>query len=226
MPRSHANTPSILPQLQRAPCLIENDLLRQLAESGDSQDFAVDELLIREGEPSYSIYILLSGRVKVFGSDEHDSNREVVYNLLGPGEFLGEMCLDGGSRSASVAAIEPTRCVVVDRERLRDFMATHPDFALTLVNKLIQRVRHSTEYIKSLALDDVYQRTVRLLHGLASVENGRVIVAETLTQQAIAERVGASREMINKIFKQLTVGGYLGKEGKRIVLLKRLPERW
>lgn len=209
----------------RPAFLIEDALLRTLAESGDSRVFATGDVLVREGEPSYSLYILLSGRVKVYGSDAHDGNREVIYNLLGPGEFLGEMCLDGGSRSASVMALEPTTCIVVGSDELRDFMAAHPDFALVLVSKLIQRVRHATEYIKGLALDDVYQRTARLLHSLAREEAGSVVLA-AVTQQEIADRVGASREMINKIFRQLIKGGYLKKEGRRTRLLKRLPERW
>lgn len=208
----------------RPPIVVKQDLLATMAACGEAWEIPANEVFIREGEPSFNIYILLSGRVKVFGTAEN--GREVIYNILGPGEFLGEMCLDGGTRSASVATLEPTSCRVVSSDDLRDFIAAYPDFAMSLVHKLIQRVRHSTDYIKSLALDDVYHRTSRLLQSLAICEGGRLITADPITQKDIADRVGATREMINRIFRQLILGGYVAKEGRRIVLLKPLPQRW
>ena len=109
---------------------------------------------------------------------------------------------------------------------VRDFLATHPDFALHLVKKLIAMVRSSTEHVKSLALDDVYGRIARVLRGLARDEDGVPVLPEKLTQQDIAERVGASREMVSRIFKPLLEGGYIEMRGGRIALLKKLPARW
>ena len=138
-----------------------------------------------------------------------------------------EMTLDGGPRSASVMTLESTTCVVVTGANVRDFLGTHPDFALHLIRKLIALVRRSTDTVKRLALDDVYTRIYKLLYELAQDdESGRQVVAERLTQQDIADRVGSSREMVSRIFKQLTIGGYVASEGKRIVLLKKLPARW
>ena len=118
------------------------------------------------------------------------------------------------------------RPIVVSGGNVRDFLGTHPDFALHLVRKLIGLVRRSTDTVKRLALDDVYTRISKLLYELAQDEGGRLVVGERLTQQDIADRVGSSREMVSRIFKQLTIGGYVGTEGKRIVLLKKLPARW
>ena len=162
--------------------------------------------------------------MKVYGAGVN--GREVVYTTLGPGEYFGEMTLDGGPRSASVMTLEPTTCVVVTGSHVRDFLGSHPDFALHLIRKLIALVRRSTDTVKRLALDDVYTRITKLLYEMAQEEEGRLVVGERLTQQDIADRVGSSREMVSRIFKQLTIGGYVSSESRRIVLLKKLPARW
>ena len=94
------------------------------------------------------------------------------------------------------------------------------------MDDLIALVRRSTDTVKSLALDDVYTRIKKLLVEMAVAEDDRLVVPDRLTQQDIADRVGSSREMVSRIFKQLTIGGYVATEGKRIVLLKKLPARW
>jgi CRP/FNR family cyclic AMP-dependent transcriptional regulator len=123
--------------------------------------------------------------------------------------------------------LEPTTCSVVSGGNLRDFIAAHPDFASHLIHKLIRSVREATESVKSLALEDVYERVVRLLSDLSDpVDNGQRRVRERLTQQAIADRVGASREMVSRIFKDLGTGGYVTQVDGRIVILKKLPSAW
>ena len=150
----------------------------------------------------------------------------MVYGTQGPGEYFGEMTLDGGPRSASVITLEPTSCAVVPGPDVRDFLASHPDFALHLIKKLIRLARASTEHVKSLALEDVYGRVVRLLKKLA-VEQGEVqVLPEKMTQQDIAERVGSSREMVSRVFKPLLEGGYVEMRAGRIAILKKLPARW
>jgi CRP/FNR family transcriptional regulator, cyclic AMP receptor protein len=204
--------------------VLNDQLLKAMAERGGVKNFPANAVLVTEDDDSDSIFILLRGKVKVYGAG--DNGREVVYTTHGPGEYFGEMTLDGGPRSASVMTLEPTTCVVVPGAHVRDFLGTHPDFALHLVRKLIGLVRRSTDTVKRLALDDVYTRIKKLLLELAVDEGGQQVVADRLTQQDIADRVGSSREMVSRIFKQLTVGGYVSVQGKRIVLLKKLPPRW
>jgi len=136
------------------------------------------------------------------------------------------MSIDGSPRSASVITTEASTCAVVGRAQFRDFLHEHPDFALYLIGKLIQRARRATENVKSLGLSDVYGRLVRLLDGLARELDGRLVVAEKLTQQDIAERVGSSRDMISRLMKDLVAGGYLAVEDRTIVILKRPPAAW
>ncbi|MBK9359731.1 MAG: Crp/Fnr family transcriptional regulator [Rubrivivax sp.] len=204
---------------------LDDRLLQAMAERGGVKSFPAHAVLVNEEDDSDSIFIVLRGKVKIYGAGAN--GREVVYTTLGAGEYFGEMTLDGGPRSASVMTLEPTTCVVVTGTNVRDFLGTHPDFALHLVRKLIGLVRRSTDTVKRLALDDVYTRVSKLLHELAETDaTGRLVVPERLTQQDIADRVGSSREMISRIFKQLTIGGYIAAEGRRIVMLKKLPARW
>ena len=204
---------------------LRDEVLRQIAASGVVRTFPKSTILIAEGDVGDSLYIIVSGRVKVFASNE--AGREVVINFHGPGEYVGEMSLDGARRSASVITVEPTTCAVVNRAHFREFILAHPDFGMHLIERLIHRVRVTTSNLKSLALSDVYGRLVRLLNALAETgEGGRQTVPEKLTQQDIADRVGASRDMIGKLMKDLIAGGYLSVEDRTITILKKLPTGW
>jgi CRP/FNR family transcriptional regulator, cyclic AMP receptor protein len=206
------------------------ELLAQLAQRGDAKSYGRNELLIVEGAVSDALYILIAGQLKVFTRDS--KGRELVYNILQPGEFFGELFLDGGLRSASVKAVVDSQCIVVDHATIRDFMKIYPEFAECLVYSLISRLRHATQLSKRLGLHGVYERTVDLLNEVALSEQaiGKQdlrIVPPTMTQQEIADRVGATREMINHVFRDLIRGGFLSRdEKKRLVFIKELPRRW
>ena len=203
---------------------LHDQTLRNIAASGVVRTFPKNTILINEGDVGDALYVVLSGRVKVFASNE--AGREFVIDFHGPGEYVGEMTLDGEPRSASVVTVESTTCAVVNRAQLRDFILAHPDFAMHLIERLIHRVRVTTSNLKSLALSDVYGRLVRLLNALAQEVDGRLVVPEKLTQQDIADRVGASRDMIGKLMKDLVGGGYLAIEDRTITILKKLPMGW
>jgi CRP/FNR family cyclic AMP-dependent transcriptional regulator len=198
--------------------------LAQIASGGITRAFPKSTVLIHDGDVGDSLYIILSGRVKVYASNQE--GKEVVIDFHGPGEYVGEMSLDGAPRSASVVTTEPTTCAIVNRAQFREFLLSHPDFALHLIEKLIHRVRVATENVKSLALSDVYGRLVRLLNTLAQPSDGGWVVPEKLTQQEIAARVGASRDMIGKLIKDLTAGGYLSVEDRTIRIHRKLPLGW
>ncbi|HSQ82621.1 MAG TPA: Crp/Fnr family transcriptional regulator [Casimicrobiaceae bacterium] len=203
---------------------LHDQTLRNIAASGVVRTFPKNTILINEGDVGDALYVVLSGRVKVFASNE--AGREFVIDFHGPGEYVGEMSLDGEPRSASVVTVESTTCAVVNRAQLRDFILAHPDFAMHLIERLIHRVRVTTSNLKSLALSDVYGRLARLLNALAQEADGRLVVPEKLTQQDIADRVGASRDMIGKLMKDLIGGGYLAVEDRTITIRKKLPTGW
>jgi CRP/FNR family cyclic AMP-dependent transcriptional regulator len=188
------------------------------------QNFPKNRVIIHEGDRSDSIFIIAAGRVKVFL--QGDEGKEVVLNVHGPGEYFGEMVLDEGPRSASVVTLEDSRFHVVTQAEFRSFLSAHPDFAMKLISRLMHRVRALTENVRNLALLDVYGRVARLLLSLAAEEEGRLVISGKITQKDIADRVGASREMVSRVFKELVAGGYVTLEARRIVINRDLPPRW
>jgi CRP/FNR family cyclic AMP-dependent transcriptional regulator len=181
-------------------------------------------IIVSEGDGADALFILTEGRVKVFVSDAQ--GHEVVLGTHGPGEYFGEMALETETRSASVITLEPCQLLVVSKDAFREFIERNPAFAFSLIGKLIARVRTLTENVKSLALMDVYGRVARLLLELAEERDGVLVIAERLTQQDIANRVGASREMVSRIMKDLSTGGYLTQSREGIVLHRRPPLNW
>jgi CRP/FNR family cyclic AMP-dependent transcriptional regulator len=195
-----------------------------LADAAIVRTYPKNAIIVTEGERSDSLYVILSGRVKVYVSDEH--GKDLVVNIEGPGEYFGELALDEGPRSASVATLEPCRMAVIPNEVLRSFLVANPEAALQLIRGLIGTVRRVTESLKDLAHLDVYARVAKLLLDLAKEVDGRLIIDQKLTQQDIADRVSASREMVSRIMKDLTTGGYVATEGGRIVIRRRPPRAW
>ena len=208
------------------PDVLDPGVLREIAMQGGVKPYPAQAILINEGDASDSLFIVLSGRVKVYSTNPE--GKEVVIATHGAGEYVGELSLDGGVRSTSVMTLEPTTCSVVSGANLRSFIAANPDFASHLILKLIRCVRQATESVKSLALEDVYERVVRLLADLSDPIDGGAQrrVREKLTQQDIADRVGASREMVSRIFKDLTAGAYIASEAGKIVVLRKPPAGW
>lgn len=203
---------------------ISDPMVRELAARGQVRTFPKNAVIINEGDRGDSLYVLLSGKVKVYVSD--DDGREMILDIYGPGDYVGEMALDGRPRSASVMTLEPTSCSVVTRDELRSAIGANPDIAMSLIATLIDRARIATDNVKNLALMDVYGRVARLLLSLAKEEGGKLVVPERMTQQDIADRVGASRDMISRIFKDLTIGGYVTIENRTITIHRKPPARW
>jgi len=198
----------------------------RLAALGIQRRYRKNTVLIEEGDSGDSIYIVLSGRLRAYVSDSR--GREVTLGLHGPGEYVGEMSLDGGLRSASVQAAEPTLCAVVTRETVLRHIADDPDFALALIQRLIRRARLATESARSIALLDVYSRLRTMLERRAEPPqpDGTRQIAERLTHQAIASEIGCSREMVSRLLKDLEAGGYLGVVDRHLMLMRDLPARW
>lgn len=197
------------------------ELVARLSTRGDLLVYPRGTRVLSEGDEADALFVLVSGELKVFTEDGR--GRELVYNVMHPGEFFGELFLDGGTRSASVAAVTDARCVRVGHAEIRAFMKAYPEFAECLALKLIERLRRATELIKNLAMSSVHKRTVRLLEQLAVAEDGHRVIPKTITQQEIANRVGATREMVNHVVRKLTREGYLAKgEDRRLTILKDL----
>lgn len=200
--------------------------LRALAARGVPRSYRKGTLIIEEGTQGDTLYLLLSGRVKAFSSDAR--GREIVYGVYGPGDYFGEMSLDGGPRSASVMAETACTCAMLTRQTLREHIKTEPEFAFELLERVIRRARLATQSAKSMALLDVYGRLVQLLRSLARPDrDGRQVIEAPPTHAEIAARLGCSREMISRLFKDLERGGYSRRlAGGQLILERPLPTRW
>jgi CRP/FNR family cyclic AMP-dependent transcriptional regulator len=206
------------------PGLMSGSLLA-LAERGETRRYRKATLLIQEGDQGDTLFIILSGRLRAFSVG--DNHREITYGSYGAGEYVGEMSLDGGPRSASVITLEASVCAVVGRRTLERFIAERPGFAFELLAKVIRRARVATLNARQLALNDVYGRLKLLLGALAVAQpDGTLRVAERLTHQEMSNRLGCSREMVSRLMKDLERGGYVLVQDARIVLSKPLPQRW
>jgi CRP/FNR family cyclic AMP-dependent transcriptional regulator len=179
-------------------------------------------VILSQGDASDSLYIIASGRIKVGISD--GEGREVILSMLGPGQFFGEMALvDDHPRSADIETMEASEFVVVNKDDFKRFLAQNFDMALAFMRELVRRLREADKKIESLALLDVYDRVVRLLVDMADdTVDGRLIIRRRLTRQDIARMIGASREMVSRVMKDLVEMNHVSFRGPVIVLDARL----
>ena len=203
--------------LPRHPGGLKAEDLRGLAASGTIKTFRRQTVIVSEGDDNDAFHLVLSGSVKIFVSDEQ--GREILLATHGPGDYFGEMILDEGPRCASVITLEPSRLAIIPKAKFVDYLEQHPELALKVLQKMVRSLRSLTQKVKSLALMDVYGRVARLLTELSSISGTRVI--ERMTQQEIANRVGASREMISRVMRDLAADGSISVDKTHITILKR-----
>ena len=194
-----------------------DDQLRMLATVVGRRSVPRSTTVMASGDPTDSLYIVLSGRLKVLMSDAE--GKEVILSILGPGEFFGEMGLiDDSPRSASVLAIEPCELLSISKRDFKKCMAENFEMSMAVMRGLVRRLREADRKIGSLALLDVYGRVARLLLDMAETVDGEKVVTKRLPKQDIAKMIGASREMVSRVMKDLQMGGYIEVRGSNIVL--------
>lgn len=200
---------------------VERDLLEKTAVF---RNYPKNTVVITEGDAANALYIIQSGRVKVYCSDK--TGKEFVVNTQGPGDYFGELSLlDDENRSASVRTMEKSEFMIIYKDDFTGLLDAHPTMYRVLIRNLVRRIRTLTENAKSLALKDVYGRVATMITSMADPggETGTGFIEDRLTQQDIADRVGASREMVARILKDLTIGEYIEISGKHIEIKKKLP---
>jgi CRP/FNR family cyclic AMP-dependent transcriptional regulator len=200
----------------------ELDAISRLAVT---RNYPKNSVIINEGDHTDSLYVILSGKVKIFLTD--DQQKEVIVAIQREGDYFGELALlDEAPRSASVMTMEPCSLLIVSRGAFERHLASDPKLAISLMRGLAARLRATTENVKSLALLDVYGRIARTLLQFAKEQDGHHVIDDRLTHQDLANMVGASREMVSRIMKDLARGGYIKTEGKRITIKEKLPPGW
>ena len=183
--------------------------------------FPKNALIFTEGSrPADSVYMIESGRIKLFLANA--DGKEIDIGALGPGEIFGDTELDAGPRSVSAMTVEPSRLAIIRHAEFRQFVEDDPQFAMELVLKLISRNRELLKNVKSLALMDVSDRVAQLLLEMATEENGKLIINEKVSKRSIANRVGATREMASRVFRDLVTSGYIQMENKKITVSRKM----
>ena len=182
-------------------------------------------LIISQGDAPDAMYLLLEGRLKVFLSNEE--GREVILDFLDPGDAFGELALlDDEERSASVITVTPVKLALLPRAHFRACLADSGEMCSALLMLLARRLRRLTGQVGSLALEDVYSRVRNVLLNKSTENGDGKLVTSELTHQDVANMIGASREMVTRIFNDLKRGGYISIEKKRITVERPLPRQW
>jgi CRP/FNR family transcriptional regulator, cyclic AMP receptor protein len=197
-----------------------------LASQGTQRSYRKGAIIVSEGDAGDTLFVLLEGNVRTYGTGA--DGREVTYGTIPAQNYFGEMSLDGGTRSASVEALEPCLCAVVTAHRVREHLAQSPELAFELITKIIARARNATAAVRDLALLDAYGRLAAALDALAEPADasGLRSVPPRTTHVDLAQRIGTSREMVSKLLRDLEKGGYIKVDKRSMSLVKKLPAKW
>ena len=185
--------------------------------------FKRGEVIVEQGKKSNALFILLNGRARVLTADSR--GREVILATLQPGDHIGEMSLiDNQPHSATVRAEIQTDVLMLGRLEFARCLPENTSMAYAVMRGLVQRLRHADRKIESLALMDVYGRVARaLLEFATETGDGEMLIREKISRQDIAKMVGASREMVSRVMKDLEERGFIQtQENGSIVVKERL----
>jgi CRP-like cAMP-binding protein len=180
------------------------------------------DVLFREGEPGDRLYVIAQGKIKL-GRRSSDG-RENLLSILGPGEMFGELSLfDPGPRTATASSVSDALVYELRHQALVQWIAAHPNVATTLLGALARRLRRTNETLADLVFSDVPGRVAKALLDLSArfgePNDDGIRVAHDLTQEELAQLVGASRETVNKALADFATRGWVRREGRAVVLL-------
>ena len=202
---------------------LSDEQLEALAENTHRRTFAKDMIIFHKDSPGESLYLIESGRVRIFVLSE--SGQEISVNIYGPGEVFGELSLlDGLPRSAGAMALEDTVTLALHRDDFTRLLEANPQMATSILKVLSSRVRYTTAYAESLAFLDVYGRVAAKLLELAErygVESDGIEIQLRLTQSELATWVGATRESVNKVLGTFRELGLIDIANQRITILDK-----
>ena len=201
---------------------LETKLQSELFFQGEISKYEHGQVVLPEGRVSGKLHILIDGRVKVTRTKH---GKHLTLGVLRPGDMFGELSMIHGlPTTADIEATEDSTVLSISRDKVYSMLQNYPEFMHLFLETLSNRTRHVIESVSAMALEDVYGRLRRTLRSLAE-ENGTGQKINGVTHTDLAEMVGASREMVSIIMKELKMGDYLRVDGRTITLLKEFPER-
>ncbi len=177
-------------------------------------------LIFFEDDLGQNLFIIKRGRVKISRIDE--SGGEVIFAILGEGEFFGELSIiDGQTRSATVTSLEDVELLVLRRGDFLDLLTQYPQISIALLREIASRIRKSDTQIKSLSLKDARGRVattlIRLAEDIGIMQEGKVIIKKLPLQKDLANIAGTSRETISRVFKKLEKEGFFSKKNNTLI---------
>lgn len=215
---------SNLDLIRRVPLfsLLTTDQAQSIADSVVKRRFKRGELIVEQGTKSNALFILLNGRARVLTADTR--GREVILAVLQPGDYVGEMSLiDNEPHSATVRAEVQTDMLVLGRSEFSRCLPDSSSLSYAILRGLVARLRNADRQIESLALLDVYGRVARTLLDMSEEEKGLKIIRGKVSRQDMAKVVGASREMVSRVMKDLEDKGVIETlENGSVVIKERL----
>jgi CRP/FNR family cyclic AMP-dependent transcriptional regulator len=156
-----------------------------------------------------------------------ETGRKIILNIFNKGDYFGEMSfIDGAPRCAAVETIHKCRLLILPGEKFNTAILTHPTLCFNLMKELLQKLRNATNQIESLVFQDVYQRMARFLTDNSHEQGKDRVVEGHYTQQRLADLLGASREMIGRVYNELKNGNYIAVKKRQIIIKKELPYLW
>ncbi|HEC12076.1 MAG TPA: Crp/Fnr family transcriptional regulator [Acidiferrobacteraceae bacterium] len=201
---------------------LPHEELKKIASKIVLRTYSKRATVLNEGDAADYLYIVVSGKVKVYVIG--DQGKEAIVNIMGPGESFGELALiDQQPRSASVAALEPIKLATLPRQAFHDCLLRNPQIAIDLMRSMSRHIRELTDSVRDLVFLDVYGRVAKLLNNMAERRDDKLLIEKKLTNQDIANAAGASREMICRVMRDLTAGGYISMHEQAITIEKPLP---
>jgi len=201
---------------------IDDESLKFLEKVAVKKTFPKNTILFSKGDETDSLYIIKSGMVKAIIVDEE--GKEMILSIHRPGEYFGEMSLiDKEPRSATLITKEPTQLLIIHRKDFMEVFNSNPDMVYDLFRVLLKRLRKATDKVENFAFKDVYGRIANILNQFAKPVADEWVIEDKLTHSEIANMIGSSREMVSKILKELTDGGYISTDKKQITIHKKLP---
>ena len=215
---------SNLELIRRVPlfALLTAGQAESVAEAVVKRRFKRGEVIVEQGEKSNTLFIILTGRVRVVTSDKR--GREVILATLQPGDYIGEMSLiDNEPHSATVRAEVQTDMLVLARADFARCLPENSTLSYGVMRGLVRRLRNADRQIESLALLDVYGRVARALLEMAQEVDGLQLIKQKVSRQDLAKVVGASREMVSRVMKDLEERGFIETlEDDSVVIRERL----
>jgi CRP/FNR family cyclic AMP-dependent transcriptional regulator len=203
--------------------LLSQEELQAVAKLFTVRSYQKDAIVATEGDRIEIFNFILSGSVQAFWRDE--DGHQLKLGIDGPGMHFPDVALGGEPALVSHIANTDLRLASIRTADLMRLLQQHPQMGVVLLMDVVARLRRMVARTKTLTMEDVYGRVVKLLLASAVETDGR-LVSERLTHAEIGQRIGATREMVGRVLRDLARGGYIEADGSRMIILRKPPSRW